>query len=206
MSLSVYALFITTFFFVSITPGMCMTLAMTLGMTVGIRRTLYMMIGELIGVGLVAVLTILGVAALMLQNPQLFFALKWCGGAYLLYLGIQLWRSKGKMAIKCDSPSESQATAGSLFSQGFITAVANPKGWAFFIALLPPFIDNTQPLLMQSVIMLAIILALEFLSLLGYASGGKALSHLLRKRGNVQIMNRIAGTLMMGVSVWLALG
>lgn len=206
MSLSVYALFITTFFFVSITPGMCMTLAMTLGMTVGVRRTLWMMLGELIGVGLVVVLTIIGVAALMLQYPQLFVALKWGGGAYLLYLGIQLWRSKGKMAIKCDTQEDRHISRGSLLSQGFITAVANPKGWAFFIALLPPFIDNTQPLLAQAIIMIAIILTLEFLSLVGYASGGKALSHLLRNRGNVQLMNRIAGTLMIGVSVWLALG
>lgn len=206
MSLSVYALFVTTFFFVSITPGMCMTLAMTLGMTVGVRRTLWMMLGELIGVALVVVLTIIGVAALMLEYPQLFIALKWGGGAYLLYLGVQLWRSKGKMAIKCDTPGDSYISRSSLFSQGFITAVANPKGWAFFVALLPPFIDNTQPMLAQAMIMIAIILSLEFLSLVGYASGGKALSRLLRNRGNVQLMNRIAGTLMIGVSVWLALG
>ncbi len=206
MALSALTLFITTFFFVSITPGMCMTLAMTLGMTIGVRRTLWMMLGELIGVGLVVVLTIIGAAALMLQYPALFTALKWGGGAYLLYLGIQLWRSKGKMAIKCDTPEGYEASPGSLLSQGFITAVANPKGWAFFIALLPPFIDNTQPLLQQSLVIITIILSMEFLSLLGYASGGKALSHILRHRSNVRLMNRIAGTLMMGVSVWLALG
>ncbi len=42
--------FIPTFFFVSVTPGMCMTLAMTLGMSIGVRRTLWMMLGELVGV------------------------------------------------------------------------------------------------------------------------------------------------------------
>jgi len=206
MSPSVYALFITTFFFVSITPGMCMTLAMTLGMTVGVRRALWMMGGELVGVGLVATLTLVGVAALMLQYPSLFIALKWGGGLYLFYLGIQLWRSKGKMAIQEGSAQQGPVSRTSLISQGFITAVANPKGWAFFIALLPPFIDHTQALFAQVVVMLAIILTLEFLSLLGYATGGKALSHLLRNRGNVRIMNRIAGTLMIGVSIWLALG
>jgi len=206
MSASVYALFITTFFFVSITPGMCMTLAMTLGMTVGVRRALWMMGGELVGVGLVATLTLVGVAALMLQYPSLFIALKWGGGLYLFYLGIQLWRSKGKMAIQEGSAQQGPVSRTSLISQGFITAVANPKGWAFFIALLPPFIDHTQALFAQVVVMLAIILTLEFLSLLGYATGGKALSHLLRNRGNVRIMNRIAGTLMIGVSIWLALG
>lgn len=41
--------FIPTFFFVSITPGMCMTLSMSLGMTIGVRKALWMMWGELLG-------------------------------------------------------------------------------------------------------------------------------------------------------------
>ncbi len=61
--LAVLAVFIPTFFFVSITPGMCMTLAMTLGMSIGVRRTRWMMIGELIGVAIVAIAAVLGVAS-----------------------------------------------------------------------------------------------------------------------------------------------
>lgn len=55
MNSALLGLFIPTFFFVSITPGMNMTLALTLGMSVGYRRTLWMMVGELLGVALVAV-------------------------------------------------------------------------------------------------------------------------------------------------------
>lgn len=93
------AVFIPTFLFVSITPGMCMTLAMTLGMSIGVRKSLWMMAGELVGVGLVALAAVLGVAAIMLNYPQLFAALKYVGGAYLVYLGINLWRSRGKFAL-----------------------------------------------------------------------------------------------------------
>ncbi|MGL5297122.1 MAG: LysE family translocator, partial [Plesiomonas sp.] len=78
-------LFIPTFFFVSFTPGMCMTLAMTLGMSIGVRRTLPMMWGELIGVAVVAVSSVIGVASLMLNYPTLFQLLKYAGGAYLIY-------------------------------------------------------------------------------------------------------------------------
>ena len=53
-SLSVLSVFVPTFFLVSLTPGMCMTLAMVLGMTQGVKRALWMMLGELVGVGLVA--------------------------------------------------------------------------------------------------------------------------------------------------------
>ncbi|ART81124.1 LysE family translocator [Oceanisphaera avium] len=198
--------FIPTFFFVSITPGMCMTLALSLGMTVGVRRALWMMLGELVGVGLVACLSVLGVAAIMLQYPLLFQSIKYGGGLYLAWLGIQLWRSKGKLALSAVDAGPRQLSISSLVSQGFITAIANPKGWAFFIALLPPFIDPNAPLLKQLILLISTILLLEFSCLLLYASGGKTLSRVLQQKNNVKLMNRLAGTLMLGVAFWLALG
>ena len=125
--------FIPTFFFVSLTPGMCMTLSMTLGMTIGLRRTFWMMAGELLGVGLVAAAAVIGVATLMLGYPLLFELFKYVGGAYLGYLGIQMWRSRGKLAIDLDCPAHDRTSGMALAVQGFVTAVANPKGWAFFI-------------------------------------------------------------------------
>jgi len=138
---AILALFIPTFFFVSVTPGMCMTLSMTLGMSLGVRRTLHMMWGELIGVGLVSVLSVIGVAAIMLNYPAIFAAFKYVGGAYLVWLGIQMWQAKGKMAIPADLSAGQQTSAMGLALQGFVTAIANPKGWAFMISLLPPFIS-----------------------------------------------------------------
>jgi threonine/homoserine/homoserine lactone efflux protein len=88
---------------------------------------------------------------------------------------------------------------------GFVTAIANPKGWAFFITLLPSFVIAEQPLLPQLSVMIAIILVLEFTSLLLYASGGKALRHLLLNKHNVRLLNRISGTLMILVGCWLAI-
>ena len=135
--LAILAVFIPTFFFVSITPGMCMTLAMTLGMSVGVRRTLWMMIGEVIGVALVAIAAVIGVASVMLNYPSVFQVFKWAGGAYLAYLGIEMCFAHDKVTTE-DNPT--LTSRGKLASQGFITAIANPKGWAFMVTLLPPFI------------------------------------------------------------------
>ncbi|HEH9430603.1 TPA: LysE family translocator [Aeromonas sobria] len=203
---AILALFIPTFFFVSVTPGMCMTLSMTLGMSLGVRRTLHMMWGELIGVGLVSVLSVIGVAAIMLNYPEIFAAFKYVGGAYLVWLGIQMWQAKGKMAIPADLSAGQQTSAMGLAVQGFVTAIANPKGWAFMISLLPPFISADMPMAPQITALVALILVIEFSCLLLYASGGRTLRHFLAKSGNVTLMNRIAGTLMLGVGVWLALG
>ncbi len=183
-----------------------MTLAMTMGMTIGVRRTLWMMAGELIGVGLVATLSVVGVAAVMLNYPAVFDVFKYLGGGYLGYLGVQLWRSKGKMALNHDGSHNFDVSRKELALQGFVTAVANPKGWAFFVALLPPFIDVDRHMASQLIVLLSLILILELICLLLYAAGGKTVSHLLQSADNVKLVNRLAGTLMLGVGIWLAFG
>ncbi|MCK6262964.1 LysE family translocator [Vibrio sp. ZSDE26] len=203
MNTALLGMFIPTFFFVSITPGMCMTLALTLGMSIGYRRTLWMMAGELIGVGLVAVAAVLGIAAVMLNYPWLFVALKIIGGSYLFYLGVQMWRSKGKLAINLDEQEQTAQSDWDLVVQGFVTAIANPKGWAFMISLLPPFIDQSVSLAPQLIVLVSIILLFEFICMTLYATGGKGLKRMLGHSKNVRLMNRIAGTLMMGVAIWL---
>jgi len=205
LDFSLLAVFIPTFFFVSVTPGMCMTLAMSLGMSIGLKRTFYMMIGELLGVGIVALSSVVGVAAIMINHPDIFTIFKYLGGLYLGYLGVQLWLNRGKMALS-NPACPASISATSLALQGFITAIANPKGWAFFIALLPPFINQTKPLVAQISVLLTIILTLEFICLIIYASGGNTLRKFLQKGDNVRLMNRIAGTLMIGVGIWLAFG
>ena len=203
--IALLAVFLPTFFFVSITPGMCMTLAMTLGMSIGVRRTMWMMVGELVGVALVAVAAVMGVASIMLNYPDAFAILKWVGGAYLGYIGINMWRSKGKMALT-DTQSTANVSNIELITQGFVTAIANPKGWAFMVSLLPPFINVDRAVAPQLVALLSIIMFIEFSSMKAYATGGKSLRLFLSRGENVKLMNRIAGSLMIGVGFWLALG
>jgi threonine/homoserine/homoserine lactone efflux protein len=206
MDWATLTIFIPTFFFVSITPGMCMTLALTMGMSIGYRRTLWMMIGELLGVAVVSLAALLGVAAIMLKYPTIFTIFKAAGASYLFYLGVQMWLSRGKLAITNDLPSDSQSNDWDLIVQGFITAIANPKGWAFMISLLPPFLDQEKPMTYQVAMMLGIILMSEFVCMTIYATGGKGLKRTLGHSKNVKLMNRIAGSLMCGVGVWLFLG
>ncbi|CAH0525849.1 LysE family translocator [Vibrio hippocampi] len=206
MDWTTLTLFIPTFFFVSITPGMCMTLALTMGMSIGYKRTLWMMLGELIGVALVSLAALLGVAAIMLKYPVVFTLFKIVGASYLFYLGIQMWRSKGKLAISQQTQDDIDQRDWDLVIQGFVTAIANPKGWAFMISLLPPFIDQSQPMTLQVSVMVSIILLSEFVCMTIYATGGKGLKRALGNANNVKTMNRIAGSLMCGVGIWLFLG
>ncbi len=205
LDITLLALFIPTFFLVSITPGMCMTLAMTLGMSIGVKNTLWMMWGELLGVALVAVAAVLGVSAVMLQFPQVFNVLKLVGAGYLLYVGINMWQSKGNLALNQNNNEQQKVSRQQLFNQGLITAIANPKGWAFMVSLLPPFINPNIALPAQLSILVSVILLSEFTCMMIYATGGKTIGKALTQGDNVKLLNKISGTLMMLVALWLAL-
>lgn len=206
ISLTLLSLFIGTFFIVSITPGMCMTLAFSLGMSIGYKRTLWMMAGELLGVAVVAISAVLGIASLMLNYPWLFVLLKTCGAVYLIYLGGCLWFSKSKLSLNEDNLVHSNIRRSELMVQGFVTAIANPKGWAFMISLLPPFIDRQQAIAPQLAALVCVILLLEFICMTLYATGGKGLKRLLTQRNNLAVINRISAILMVAVAIWLFLG
>ena len=83
-----------------------------------------------------------------------------------------------------------------------VTKIPSLRLLAFLFSLLPPFIDQTSPILPQMVVMLSIVLTLEFSCLIAYASGGQMLRHLLLKQGNVRLLNRITGTLMIGIGIF----
>ena len=181
-----------------------MTLAMTLGMSIGLRRTLWMMLGEVLGVALVAIAAVMGVAAMMLNYPQIFQLFKWIGAAYLIYIGVKMFVAKSHIDSLQNTHTSPNNMA--LVIQGFVTAIANPKGWAFMISLLPPFLTMTKPLATQLSVLVGIIMCSEFICMLAYASGGKSLRLLLNRGDNLKWLNRIAGMLLIGVGLWLALG
>ncbi|NQZ89783.1 MAG: LysE family translocator [Colwellia sp.] len=205
LDFTLLALFIPTIFLISISPGMCMTLAMTLGISVGYKKTLWMMWGELLGVAVVAVAAVLGVAKVMLSYPEVFTLLKIFGACYLTYIAINMWQAKGKLSIDTTGEIENISKKG-LLQQGFITAISNPKGWAFMVSLLPPFINSQHALAPQLIILVVIILFSEFVCMTLYATGGKTLANYLTKNNKISLLNKVSGGLMFIVALWLLLG
>jgi len=182
-----------------------MTLAMTLGISVGYKKTLWMMWGELLGVAVVAVAAVLGVAKVMLSYPEVFTLLKIFGACYLTYIAINMWQAKSKLSIDTNGEIENISKKG-LLQQGFITAISNPKGWAFMVSLLPPFINSQHALAPQLIILVVIILLSEFVCMTLYATGGKTLANYLTKNNKISLLNKVSGGLMFIVAIWLLLG
>ena len=203
MSPDLILLFIPTIASVSFTPGLCMTLAFTLGLSIGYRRTLWMMLGELSGVATVFTATFWSLGWLLSRDPIYFKVVSLLGGAYLLYLAYQLFRQTPE-AIKARNLENTSPMALSIL--GYITAVSNPKGWAFLIALLPGFVASDGPLFPQFLIMMGIMLTTEFISMTVYATGGQWLASRLSDGSGVMNANRIAASMLTLAALWVLSG
>jgi threonine/homoserine/homoserine lactone efflux protein len=191
-------LFIPTIAAVSLTPGMCMTLSFSLGLSQGWGRTLWMMAGELLGVALVVTVTLASLSWLLVIDPIYLQVLAAVGAVYLLWMAWGLWNAHSHFSRLRTGEGMNRWALAVL---GFTTAVMNPKGWAFMLALLPAFIDPAAPVAPQLATILAVMMTTEFLSLNLYAGGGKWLGELLGRDENLVILNRIAAVLMVGVAV-----
>ncbi len=192
--------FVFSYLLIALSPGLCMTLSMSLGISIGVRRTLWMMAGEIVGVMVVAVASFAGITALMLSYPDIFSSTRLAAAAYLVWTAVKTWRAA------TDVTSTNRAvslTRQQLVTQGFLTATSNPKGWIFLAALLPAFVDPDLATMSQALLMLPIMIVIEFISLLLYASGGCTLREFLVQRHLGHWLHRISATMMCGVALWL---
>ena len=203
MSPDLILLFIPTIASVSFTPGLCMTLAFTLGLSIGYKRTLWMMLGELSGVASVFTATFWSLGWLLSRDPIYFQIISFVGGVYLLYLAFQLFRETPE-AIESRDLKKTHPMA--LATLGYVTAVSNPKGWAFLMALLPGFVSSDTELTSQFIIMMGIMLTTEFISLTVYATGGQWLASRLSSSKGIVNANRVAASMLTLAALWVLSG
>lgn len=200
MDAHVLSAFVATCFLVSLTPGLCSILCMSLATSIGVRRTQFMMLGEIAGMGTVAVAAVLSIAAILHAQSAVFQALKVAGCGYLVFLGWRSWQS----APEASSPGfRIPQTRISLAGLGFATAITNPKVWALYVALLPPFVDPGRPLVQQLTTMLLLIVVVELFALYLYAVGGRILARLLDHASSRVHIGRVLGVLMAAMGVWV---
>jgi threonine/homoserine/homoserine lactone efflux protein len=127
--------------------------------------------------------------------------MKWVGGAYLVWLGIQVWRSPPIGLDIRGSPGP--RAGGSLFRQGALSALTNPKGLLFFTAFLPQFIDPSRSLFVQFVIMAGTFAAIEVSTEVFIACMAHRISPWLRRVG--RRFNRACGGVFIAIGVALPL-
>lgn len=148
--------------------------------------------------------SMLGLGALLATSATLFTALKWAGAAYLIYLGIKLWRAPIRTDAG-DADAAPPARPSRIFLHAYAVTALNPKSIVFFVAFLPQFIDPSRPLLAQMAIFEATFLTLATLNAAAYAMLASAARGRIGRPAVRRAINRTGGGLMVGAGL-LALG
>ncbi len=148
--------------------------------------------------------SMLGLGALLAASAALFTVLKWIGAAYLIYLGIKLWRAPvaDRAVAEEEAPVERPLR---IFLHTYIVTALNPKSIIFFVAFLPQFLDLARPLLPQMVIFETTFLILATLNAATYALMASMARQTIRRPAVQRAVNRTGGTLMIGAGL-LAFG
>lgn len=174
-----------------VTPGPGVMLTLTNAIRHSWRDALAGIVGVASGTFLVAALSLLGVGAVLLASSAAFLVMKYTGAAYLVYLGVKMWRSAPRAFL------ELQTTPGSLarrFAEGFVLQVSNPNAILFFLALFPQFIDQDAPDAAWAALLVGgyalLVVAIHSL----YALAARRTRVWLSSTGGGRLVNRVAGT------------
>ena len=202
MALETWLTFLAAVSLLLVIPGPTILLVAAHALAGGRRTGWYTVPGVVLGDFTAMTLSMAGMGALLAVSATLFGVVKWCGAAYLLYLGVRMWRA---------APEQLEAQAGTatpppraLFWQAYVVTALNPKGLVFFVAFLPLFMDAGAPLLPQMVILEATFLALALLNAAAYALLAGTLRHAVRRPGVARAFNRMGGTALIGAAVFTA--
>ena len=181
MELGTWLLYTVAAVGLSLTPGPNGLLALTHGALYGVKKTAFTIAGGALGFTSVIALSLFGIGALLAASAELLIVLKWVGGAYLVFLGIQVWRSPAIGSLP--GSSAAVVTRTKVFRQGFLAAVSNPKGILFFVAFLPQFLVTDSPLLIQFAIMALTFVGIEIITETVIALGSEKVQPFLAKFG-----------------------
>jgi len=185
-----------------IIPGPTVLLVVSYALGQGWRAALPMSIGVALGDFTAMTLSMLGVGALLMASATLFTILKWVGAAYLIWLGIKLFRAGGTMAA---TPRNDGAGAARMLGHAWLVTAFNPKSITFFVAFLPQFLDRNGDFWSQLVIFETTFLALAFLNALTYASVASRARTAFGNERVIKMVNRTGGTLLIGAGCATAL-
>ncbi|MBZ9654348.1 LysE family translocator [Phyllobacterium lublinensis] len=185
-------------------PGPTILLVISYALGHGRRFAVATVAGVALGDFTAMTASMLGLGALLAASATIFTLLKWVGAAYLIYLGIKLWRAP-VARLDGEGAAAQDDKAIRIFLHAYVVTALNPKSIIFFVAFLPQFLDTSRPIFAQMVIFETTFLVLAMLNAGIYALMASMARQTIRKPGVQRIVNRTGGSLMIGAGL-LALG
>lgn len=156
MSGEFWVIFAGTVFAVSMIPGPSTLIAFSHGAQFGWVRALMTALGNAVASALQAIIAGFGLGIVIAQSALLFLGVKYIGAAYLIYLGINMWKDSAKSDLAFSTAAASPFGLRQ-FRSGFVIGASNPKAIVFFTALFPQFLVGEDGTAAQLTIMVLIV-------------------------------------------------
>jgi len=198
MTFETWAAFAAASSILLVIPGPTVLLVVSYALGQGWRTALPMAVGVALGDFTAMTLSMLGLGALLATSATLFTILKWVGAAYLIYIGIKLWRAGGTL----DAPPRTDAvSAAKMLGHAWLVTALNPKSITFFVAFLPAFLDPRADFLTQMLVFETTFLVLAFANAFGYALVASRARRLASNPRAIGVVNKVGGGLLVGAGV-----
>ncbi len=174
-------------------PGPVVIFVLGRAATGGWRAAMPTVAGVVLGDAVALSLSLLGLGAVLATSALAFSVLKWAGAAYLVWLGIKLWRAP------VEAPAALPATRA--FRDAFIVTVLNPKSIGFFVAFIPQFLSAEAAYAPQALVMLATFVTIGAVNVMAYAALAARLREQVRRPSVRAWFNRAGGTALIGAGL-----
>lgn len=184
-------------FILAVTPGPGVFAVIASSLAAGFRKSVGLILGIVLGDTIFLMFSIFGLAVVAEKMGEFFIIVKYCGSFYLIYLGIRIIISK-------ESGHTEKESSGGTFLSGLFITLSNPKVILFYCGFLPAFMDLNSLKLTDIVIVTFIIVSVLSSVLLFYSYLAGSARRMIKNRRSVRILNRVAGSVMIGSGVALA--
>lgn len=194
MALSTWLAFFAASWAISISPGAGAIAAMSAGLNHGFRRGYFTTFGLILGIWTQVIVVAVGLGALVATSGTAFLVVKWLGVVYLIWLGIAQWRAPPTPMV-ANADRGVVVTRRSMILRAWMINAVNPKGTVFLLAVVPQFINLSQPLLPQYLIITATLTFTDLVVMAGYTVLASRVLGALKSPAHIRAMNRTFGGL-----------
>ncbi len=204
MSLGQYLMFVVVTGTFLCSPGPSVLLSISNGVRYGVRQAAVGVLGNVLAFQMLMLLSAAGLGVALSASVEVFAFLKLAGAAYLIYLGLRLWRSPARRLDGLRSEDKPSMGRAGIFRQAFFTTGSNPKALIYVSALLPQFLDAQRALLPQLVLLGLTAAVIQFVVFMAYTVLGDQSARWFDSDTRLRLFNRLSGLTFMGFG--LALG
>lgn len=203
MTLSTWLTFFLAAWAISISPGPGALSAMSAGLKYGFPHGYWNTVGLILGILGQFLIVAVGLGAVLAASETAFTVVKYLGAAYLVYLGWkQLRADAAPVSVEAGGPG--RASVRELILRGMLLNLTNPKGTVFLLAVVPQFVDPSQPLTHQYAILAGTLAFTDTVVMGVYTLLAAKVLGLLKQPSHIRWMNRSIGSLFIAAGLLLA--